>query len=248
MSHLRAKFQQTSGQRLHTSHHFPAQFQNILARQAGTAAIIPMSKKMFQSCLHRPPYPPPPAPVSPSLLPGGWKQLKERAIKTDWYLLPALSCERRWPYHCICQVRLSHSAREDFSSLMFTSGPSPPLSLAAVRYRVPGGVNGDLGTRCGRAKPSHEVRRGTSLSEEGEGYLSEAITNFSPLSQRNRTNRVRPQRHKCAHGVHRRPEAETFAGCASLILHTRALSCRADPVVVITELFSSLLTILTWPG
>lgn len=97
MSHLRAKFQQTSGQRLHTSHHFPAQFQNILARRAGTATIIPMSKKMFQSCLHRPPYPPPPAPVSPSLLPGGWKQLKERAIKTDWYLLPALSCERRCP-------------------------------------------------------------------------------------------------------------------------------------------------------
>lgn len=231
MSHLRAKFQQTSGQRLHTSHHFLAQFQNILARRAGTATIIPMSKKMFQSCLHRPPYPPPPAPVSPSLLPGGWKQLKERAIKTDWYLLPALSCERRWSYHCICQVRLSTSARECFSSVMFTSDPSPPLSLAAVRYRVPGGVNGDLGTRCGRAKPSHEVRRGTSLSEEGEGYLSEAITNFSPLSQTEPHQPGAPSgtcvRSRCASATRRR---DLCGLCKSHLAHTSIVvprrSCR----------------------
>lgn len=50
MSHLRKKFQQTSGQRLYTSHHFPARFQNILARQAGAAGDHPMSKIMFQSC------------------------------------------------------------------------------------------------------------------------------------------------------------------------------------------------------
>lgn len=50
MSHLRAKFQQTSGQRLYTSHHFPARFQNILARQAGAPGDHPMSKIMFQSC------------------------------------------------------------------------------------------------------------------------------------------------------------------------------------------------------
>lgn len=120
MSHLRAKFQQTSGQRLYTSHHFPAQFQNILARQAGTAGDHPMSKNV-SILFARPALPFPPAGprlpasllLSPRLSPAGARNIsKERAIKTGWYLLPALSCERRLPYHCICQVRLSTSARE----------------------------------------------------------------------------------------------------------------------------------------
>lgn len=79
MSHLRAKFQQTSGQRLCTSHHFPAQFQNILilARQAGTAGDHPMSKKCFNPvCAPPPPYPAPTLSLSPPYLflfspPGG---------------------------------------------------------------------------------------------------------------------------------------------------------------------------------
>lgn len=51
MSHLRAKVQQTSGQTLNTSHHFPAQFQNSLARQAGTGGRSSNVQKLFQSCL-----------------------------------------------------------------------------------------------------------------------------------------------------------------------------------------------------
>lgn len=54
-----------------------------------------------------------------------------------------------------------------------------------------------LGIRCGRAKPSHKVRRGTSLSEEGEGYLSEAITNFSPLFANGTAPTGCAQRHMC---------------------------------------------------
>lgn len=67
MSHLRAKFQQNSGQRLYTSHHFPAQFQNILARQAGTAAIIPMSRKNVSILFAPPALPSFPRPPSPRL-------------------------------------------------------------------------------------------------------------------------------------------------------------------------------------
>ena len=68
MSHLRAKFQQTSGQRLYASHHFPARFQNILARQTGTAGDHLMSqKKCFNPvCTARPTFllPRPPLPAS----------------------------------------------------------------------------------------------------------------------------------------------------------------------------------------
>lgn len=99
MSHLRAKFQQTSGQRLTTSHHFPAQFQNFLARRAGTAGDHPNVQKCFNPVCVARPCPPspgsPPASVSVSLARlGGPETNIERA---SWYLLPELSCEHRCP-------------------------------------------------------------------------------------------------------------------------------------------------------
>lgn len=91
MSHLRAKFQQTSGQRLYTSHHFPAQFQNILARQAGTAGDHPNVQKCFNPVCAPPalPFPtlPPVSPASLLLSPllasrpaGGQKHLKKSEL------------------------------------------------------------------------------------------------------------------------------------------------------------------------
>lgn len=57
MSHLRAKVQQTSGQTLKSSHHFLAQFQNSLARQAGTGGRSSNVQKIVSILFARPPYP-----------------------------------------------------------------------------------------------------------------------------------------------------------------------------------------------
>lgn len=77
---------------------------------------------------------------------------------------------------------------------------SCPSRLRQSSIVFPGvwtGKLSSLGTRSGRAKPSHEVRRGTSLSEEVEGYLSEAITNFSPLFPNGTAPTGCAQRHMC---------------------------------------------------
>lgn len=51
MSHLRAKSQQTSGQRLYTSHHFPAQVSEYPRPSSWDGGRSSNVQKMFQSCL-----------------------------------------------------------------------------------------------------------------------------------------------------------------------------------------------------
>ena len=264
MSHLRAKFQQTSGQRLTTNHHFPAQFQNSLARRAGTAGDHPMSKKCFNPvCVARPglllPVAPPPPSPSLSLAWGVQKQiLSQLPERTGIFCRSSVVSAAALPLHL--PSKAEHLGHGRFSSLMFTSDPSPLLargSQVALNHLLsPGDGNalvpwheGAEGPSRGHKMPRPRRKRGNIWSGATE-KLSRTTYNFRffPQGRIRRTNRMASGRHMARGAA--ATVAETLRGSAvSSCTHENSVSIyhchEVSPVIV--DINTALLRCVVMP-
>lgn len=250
MSHLRAKSQQTSGQRLYASHHFPAQVSEYPRPSSWDGGRSSNVQKMFQSCLRSAALPSHPIPPPPPLFlsfpsPRELEAIsKSELSKQTGMFCRRPTCERRFalPLHLPSKAEHLGQGRFLLTDVHFRSGfPPPPFSLAAVRYRSSRGCGpakepSCLGARCG-SLPSRAVGRRRCLAFGGEdggsGIFSRRPSRtsliLSPTRNRTRrTNRVRPECVLTSRCIGDRGR-DLCGLCKSHLARNEILLCRADP-------------------
>lgn len=249
MSHLRAKFQQTSGQQLNTSHHFPAAVSEYSPSpvKLGRAGDHPMSRKCFNPvcapavpcrALPMPCRTPPPLLPRSALARGAQKQIMNEAPVAN--NLVSFAGALLWAPHALplhLPSKAEHLGQGTFLLTDIHLPRSVPSLACGSQVSPSRGNGGGKGShRLGiRPREGQAERLGPVCLALGGGkgagiFPREAITNFfTEPAPRAPTG--------CGQGGTCFPNtAETFGRQCSLIWHTRGPLPRADLSRLMTRL------------